>query len=155
MKDLSIQWQCKYFNDLTNLELYQILKLRSLVFVVEQNCVYQDIDDIDINCYHFFATNQNNEIVAYTRLIAPTVVYHEMSIGRVITHPNFRKLQLGKQLIANSILQCFKLFGKGAIKIGAQLYLKKFYEGFGFIKSSDIYLEDGIEHIKMIRSLDY
>jgi ElaA protein len=152
MTDLNITWQCKYFDDLSNIELYKILKLRNLVFVVEQNCPYLDLDDIDVSCYHFFATNPQNEIVAYTRLIAPNIVYEQMSIGRVITHPNFRNLKLGKQLIENSIVKCFELYGNGAIKIGAQLYLKRFYESFGFVQSSDMYLEDGIEHIKMVRN---
>lgn len=153
MENLNINWQCKFFSDLSVHELYKILKLRSEVFVVEQNCVYLDLDDIDLNCFHFFAINANDELIAYSRLIAPNITFKEMSIGRVITNPRYRNLSYGKLLISKSIEQCHVLFGSGNIKIGAQLYLKRFYESFGFKKMSDIYLEDGIEHIKMIREL--
>ena len=146
---MNINWFCKAFNSLTQDELYSILQLRNEVFVVEQNCVYQDCDNIDQNSYHFMGWQQN-KLVAYTRLIPSGVVFEEISIGRVVTSPSIRRTKVGKELMIRSIEKLYELFGKSKIKIGAQLYLKSFYESLGFIKSSDIYLEDGIEHIKMI-----
>jgi ElaA protein len=144
-----MNWQLKKFEDLSNSELYAILRLRSDVFVVEQNCVYLDLDNSDQQCYHFFLED-DGKIIAYTRLVPPGLHYKECSIGRVVTHPDFRKNNYGKQLVQKSIEQCVMLFPNHSIKIGAQLYLKKFYETFGFTQNSEIYLEDGIEHIKMI-----
>lgn len=150
MPNLELQWLCKKFNALSVNELYAILRLRSEVFVAEQNCVFLDMDNKDHFCYHLMGWQQNN-LVAYARLIPPDKVYAEMSIGRVVTSPLFRKNGAGKLLMQTAIEQCHILFGNGPIKIGAQLYLKKFYEGFGFEQSSDIYDEDGIDHIEMIR----
>jgi len=92
-----------------------------------------------------------NELVAYTRLIDAGKVYDYMSIGRVVTSPKYRRTGIGKELMHVSIEKCYALFGTGPIKIGAQLYLKKFYESFGFVQSSEVYDEDGIDHIEMIK----
>ena len=146
---MNITWSCKTFNSLTPVELYSILQLRNEVFVVEQNCVYQDCDNIDQNSYHFMGWQQNR-LVAYTRLIPSGVAFEEISIGRVVTSPSIRRTKVGKELMIRSIEKLYELYGKCKIKIGAQLYLKSFYESLGFIKNSDMYLEDGIEHIKMI-----
>lgn len=140
---------CKHFNDLTNTELYDLLRLRSDVFVVEQNCVFLDLDDRDQQCHHvLFYDGQT--IVASSRLVPPGVSYPEMSIGRIVTSMAVRGTGVGKQLVDFSIAECRRLFGGGPIKIGAQLYAKKFYESFGFVQSSDVYDEDGIDHIKML-----
>ena len=146
---MNITWSCKAFNSLSPVELYSILQLRNEVFVVEQNCVYQDCDDKDQNSYHFMGWQQN-KLVAYTRLIPSGIAFEEISIGRVVTSPSVRGNKIGKELMLRSIEKLYELFGKSKIKIGAQLYLKSFYESLGFIKNSDVYLEDGIEHIKMI-----
>ena len=146
---MNISWYCKAFNSLTPDELYSILQLRNEVFIVEQNCVYQDCDNKDLQSYHFMGWQQN-KLVAYTRLIPAGVAFAEMSIGRVVTSPSIRGSKIGKQLMLRSIEKLHELFGKSKIKIGAQLYLKSFYESLGFIKCSDVYLEDDIEHIKMI-----
>ena len=146
-----ITWYCKAFNELSPLEVYSILQLRNEVFVVEQNCVYQDCDNTDLQSHHFMGWQQNR-LVAYTRLIPPGVVYEEISIGRVVTSPSIRGTKIGKELMIKSIDKIQELFGGSAIKIGAQLYLKNFYESLGFIQCSPTYLEDGIEHIKMIRN---
>ena len=148
---MNITWHCKAFNDLTPGELYSILQLRNEVFVVEQNCVYQDCDGIDPQSHHFMGWQQN-KLVAYTRLIPAGVVYDEVSIGRVVTSPPVRGTKIGKELMRRSIDKIRELYGENPIKIGAQLYLKSFYESLGFIQCSDTYLEDGIEHIKMIRN---
>ncbi len=119
--------------------------------MVEQNCVFLDMDDKDYNSLHLMGWN-NGELAAYSRLIPPGKPYKQMSIGRVVTSSAYRKMGLGKELLQVSIKKCHELFGKEEIKIGAQLYLKNFYSSFGFIQSSDIYDEDGIEHIEMIKA---
>ncbi len=143
-----IIWSCKSFIELTNEELYKILQLRIEVFVVEQNCVFQDCDDKDQQSYHYMGW-QGDKLVAYTRLMPPGIAYANSSIGRVVTSSLVRGNKIGRELMKRSINKMIKLFGKVSITIGAQLYLKNFYESFGFIKTGDIYLEDGIEHIKM------
>lgn len=148
-KDGKITWKCQSFSELSTLELYKILQLRNEVFVVEQNCPYQDCDEKDWKAYHLSAW-QNGNLVAYTRLLPQGISYQDAaSIGRVVTSSLVRKQHIGKQLMANSIEKIYELFGKVPIKIGAQLYLKKFYESFSFIQISPVYLEDGIEHITM------
>jgi ElaA protein len=146
-----VNWQCKEFNLLTPAELYAILQLRSEVFVVEQNCVFLDQDNIDAKAFHLMGWEQD-KLVAYTRLIPPGIAYEEQSIGRVVTSASVRKSGIGRLLMKESILQCRKLFGNKPIKIGAQLYLKEFYSSLGFIPIGGIYLEDGIEHIHMLLS---
>jgi ElaA protein len=148
---MQIDWQLKSFEELTPYQLYAILQLRNEVFVVEQNCIFQDADDKDQNSWHFMGF-QNNRLVAYTRLIPAGESYDEASIGRVVTSPTIRSTGAGKELMQLSVEMLYKLFGKQPIKIGAQLYLKKFYEAFGFYQCSDIYLEDGIEHILMLKA---
>ena len=143
-------WQCKKFDDLSPRELYAIMRLRNEVFVVEQDCVYQDLDNKDQQSWHLMGW-EGSELVAYTRLIPPGISYTEASIGRVVTSPSVRRTGLGKELMEVSLGEIKKLFGEGALKLGAQLYLKNFYTGFGFHPSSDVYLEDGIEHIEMIK----
>ncbi len=148
---MELNWTLKSFANLTNAELYAILQLRNEVFIVEQNCPYQDMDEHDLFSHHLCAWNEDDILVAYTRLIPPGKVYAETSIGRVLTKPIVRKEGMGKILMQKSIEACAELFGQNAIKIGAQFYLKKFYESFGFVQTSDIYLEDNIEHIKMVK----
>lgn len=145
-----IQWLCKHFDLLTPYELYAIVKLRSEVFVVEQNCVFQDADDKDQKCYHLMGVAEN-KLAAYARLVPAGAVYKNISIGRIVTSPQFRNRGAGKALLTSAIRQCNELFNEQTIQIGAQLYLKKFYESFGFNQTSEVYDEDGIPHIEMIR----
>jgi len=151
--NLNLRWELKTFENLTPTELYALLRLRSEVFVVEQNCVFLDMDNKDQFSYHNMAFI-GEDLVAYTRLIPPQKVYPYMSIGRVVTSPGFRKKNIGRILMHESIQACYNLFGKAPIQIGAQLYLKKFYESFGFVQSSPVYDEDGIDHIEMIKQPD-
>jgi ElaA protein len=144
------QWVLKTFNDLTPTELYAILRLRSEVFVVEQNCVFLDMDNKDQQCHHLMGILQD-QLVAYTRLVPPGLIYELPSIGRVVTAPVVRSSGIGKLIIQQSIEAIYILYGNQPIKIGAQLYLKRFYESFGFHQISDVYLEDGIEHIYMLK----
>ena len=145
-----IAWQLKKFDSLTPHELYTILRLRTEVFVVEQTCIFQDMDNKDQSSYHLMGWEKDN-LVAYTRLVPPGISYNEPSIGRVVTSPAARGSGIGKLLMEKSIEEINRLYGKTPIKLGAQLYLKKFYESLGFRQSSDVYDEDGIDHIEMIR----
>src|SRR5215211_1132496 len=133
---MQIEWRLKAFDDLRPDELYAVLQLRNEVFVVEQNCVFQDADDKDQDSFHLMGF-ANNRLAAYTRLVPPGVAYTEMSIGRVVTSPAVRCSGAGRELMKKSIDSCYHLFGEGPIKIGAQLYLKNFYESFGFRQISD------------------
>jgi len=145
-----MNWICKSFDELTPHELYAILQLRSIVFVVEQNCLYPDMDGKDQHSFHLMGW-ENEKLCAYTRLVPKGVSYKDhQSIGRVVTAPHSRGKGAGRELMLHSIVKTIELFGNNPIKIGAQLYLKKFYESLGFIQTSDTYLEDGIEHIEMI-----
>lgn len=148
---MQLKWIFKEFNELEAVELYAILKLRNEVFVVEQNCVYQDADDKDQRSWHFAGWDGKN-LVAYTRIIPPGVAYPEASIGRVVTSPKYRKTGAGRILMQESISKVFSQFNCSKIKIGAQVYLTKFYESLGFLKSGNEYLEDGIPHIEMTLS---
>ena len=150
---MTIQWRLKKFEELTPFELYAAIRLRNEVFVVEQNCVFQDADDKDQECFHLLGF-KNQDLVAYTRLVPPAHIYKEPSIGRVVTSPSVRGTGAGRELMVQSIEHVYRLFGKQAIKIGAQLYLKKFYESLGFFQTGTGYLEDGIEHIYMLKKYE-
>ena len=142
----------KSFDALTPHEMYEMLRLRSDVFVVEQNCVFLDQDNKDQKCHHLLLYNNHNTLIAYARLVPPGVSYaNEMSIGRIVTSSEVRGTGVGKQLMEIAIAECFDLFGTGPIKIGAQLYAKEFYNAFGFVQSGEVYDEDGIDHIEMTR----
>lgn len=146
---MPLTWTLKNFHDLTVDELYAILHLRSEIFVVEQNCVFLDVDYKDQKASHLMGYD-NDKLVAYTRLLPPGISYTEMSIGRVVTLAAARNSGIGKLLMTTSIGKIYELFGKQPVRIGAQLYLKRFYESFGFQQSSAVYIEDGIEHIEML-----
>lgn len=139
----------KAFNELTVHQLYEILKLRSAIFVLEQQCLYQDMDDKDKHCHHLMIF-EDNQLAAYTRLVPAGVSFSEISIGRVITNPDYRGRGLARKLMQQSIEACYDLFGKQPIRIGAQLYLKDFYSSLGFVQQGEMYLEDDIPHIEML-----
>jgi ElaA protein len=148
--DVAPTWAIKPFAQLEPHELYALLRLRSAVFVVEQNCVFLDMDNLDQQAHHCLGWHQG-QVAACTRLFAPGVVYAQASIGRVAVAGEVRRLGLGKKLMEVSIQACAQLFGPQPIQIGAQLYLQRFYEGFGFRPVGEVYLEDDIEHIHMLR----
>ena len=149
MEKPTLNWTYKSFEELSKTELYTILRLRSEVFVVEQDCNYQDVDGKDLKCHHLMAWDGDN-LVAYTRIVPPGVSFAEASIGRVLTNSRYRGIGAGITLMEKSIEKAHETHGKKPIRIGAQLYLKKFYESFGFVKDSDEYLEDEIPHIEMV-----
>lgn len=142
----------KPFASLLPEELYAIIRLRNEVFVVEQNCVFQDADNKDQDSLHLMYWN-GSELMAYCRLLPAGLAYKEMSIGRVVSSPLYRKTGSGRQLIKEAIDRIYKAFGSGPIRIGAQCYLIQFYASFGFESEGEVYLEDGIEHIEMIKTL--
>jgi ElaA protein len=148
---LKLDWRIKTFDELTNEELYQLLGLRCAVFVVEQRCCYLDVDNKDQHCHHLLGY-QDGKLMVYSRIVPSGLSYEYVSIGRIVSSVNARGKGLGIELLNVSIETVERLYGKVIIRIGAQLYLKKFYESFGFQQSSDIYLEDKIEHIEMTRS---
>ncbi|TWI79162.1 ElaA protein [Lacibacter cauensis] len=151
---IKLNWILKKFEALTPYELYDIMWLRNEVFVVEQNCVYQDADYKDLKGWHYMGVNEEGKLMAYVRLLPPGVSYEEPSIGRVLTNPAARGTGVGRVLMQQAIEQCKALFGDVPIKIGAQYYLQQFYSSLGFVQTSAIYLEDDIEHIEMIRNIE-
>jgi ElaA protein len=141
----------KKFSELTTTELYAILQLRSEVFVVEQDCVYQDIDFKDQKALHVIGI-KNHKIIAYTRIFKPRDYFEKASIGRVVVAKNERINKYGYQIMNASIQAIHHFFNETEIKISAQKYLKKFYENLGFVMVGDEYLEDGIPHIAMVKN---
>lgn len=146
-----ISWTLKKFDELTIHELYAILQLRNEVFAIEQNCVYPDMDNKDQPSYHLMGM-QNEKLIAYARIIPPGIVYNEPSIGRVVTSPVVRGTGMGKELMKRSIRHIEELYGETPIRISAQVYLQKFYTELGFQTTGDVYIEDNLEHIEMVKS---
>ena len=146
-----MQWTLKHFNELSTIELFEYLKLRQSVFVVEQTCPYPDIDDTDKVAHHLLAWHDSN-LVACARIIPAGVTYPYPSIGRITNAIEYRGSGIGRDLVDKSIGHAKNLFPNQAIKIGAQQRLEKFYESFGFKTVSPMYLEDGIPHIDMLLS---
>ena len=145
-----IEINTKKFSELTLNELYEILQLRSEVFVVEQNCVYQDIDFKDEKALHVFG-QKNDKIIAYTRIFKPGDYFNEASIGRVVVVENEREHGYGHIIMNYSIEAIHSFFDEKVIKISAQKYLKEFYESHEFIQVGEEYLEDDIPHIAMVK----
>ena len=147
---MTLRWISKPYSALTSDELYQLLQLRVQVFVVEQNCPFQDLDGQDQIAMHLLGHTETGELAAYARLFGPGAYYAEASIGRVVTAPAYRHHGFGRALMREALAQCAATFGPQPIKIGAQYYLRDFYQSFGFAQQGNIYLEDGIEHIYML-----
>ncbi|WP_157037951.1 GNAT family N-acetyltransferase [Photobacterium aquae] len=146
----AIQWQCLPFNQLTTDQLYELLKIRVDVFVVEQNCPYPELDEHDrtLGTHHLLGY-LNNQLVAYLRLLPPGATYPNVSIGRVLTTMPARGTGIGHDLIREGLSCAEQLWPDNTIEIGAQSHLQKYYAGYGFIPTSEEYLEDGIPHIDM------
>lgn len=140
----------KTFQELTTSELYELLQLRSEVFVVEQDCVYQDIDGKDVKALHVLGAKEG-KIIAYTRLFNSGEYFDTPSIGRVVVKESERKYGYGHDLIKASIQAIVDNYNETTITISAQTYLQKFYESHGFKQVGEGYLEDGIPHIRMVR----
>ncbi len=144
-----IAWKYVAFDELTLRELYELLQLRTEVFTVEQNCVFQDIDGADDQAMHLLGT-QNNQLVAYARCFPAGVKFAEASIGRVVTRSLARGSGLGHLLIQQAVSSVCALWGPQPIRIGAQARLKAYYSGHGFVDVGVPYVEDGIDHLEMV-----
>ena len=142
-------WFVREFADLTLMQLYSIMQLRERVFVVEQSCAYIDADGADPACRHLWA-ERDGEIVAYLRVVPAGVKFAEVSIGRVITAPSARGTGMGRELMKRGIAEAGG--DKQPIRIGAQAHLANWYGELGFEKASDVYWEDNIAHVEMVRA---
>ncbi len=148
-----LKWQCLSFSELTTTQLYEMLKLRVDVFVVEQTCPYPELDDKDrIEGVMHLLGYQNDELVAYLRLLPKGISYPTLSIGRVVTKQTARGGGLGQQLMLQALQQCQQHWPEEVITISAQQYLVAFYRQHGFVQTSEMYLEDDIPHVEMKRS---
>ncbi|QRN95800.1 GNAT family N-acetyltransferase [Archangium violaceum] len=147
-------WKWKTFPELTLDELYRLLALRQEVFVVEQRSIYQDADGYDRGSHHLLGTEEGPDgaqLVAYLRVLPPGLKYPEASLGRVVTAPSARRFGYGKVLVEKGLAFLEEHHPRTPIRIGAQNYLRRFYEGFGFRAVGDVYDEDGIPHVDMYR----
>ena len=150
MKD--VIWKVKSFEELTTKELYEILKVRQEVFVVEQTCDYLDADGYDERALHIWA-EKHSKIIAYCRVFNKEIKYKEASMGRVLTHPEHRALRLGKTLVSIGLEVISTRFRTENVRISAQDYLIQFYGKFGFRDTGKKYLEDNIPHTEMLKRL--
>ena len=152
---VAVQWRCLPFSALSVETLYGLLRLRSRVFVVEQQCVFLDMDGLDAQCLHVLGETVGEEggrsLVAATRLVPAGLAFAEASIGRVVTAPEARSGGLGHALLAESLQQLAAHWGPQSVRIGAQAHLEAFYKQHGFVSDNKPYIEDGIAHIEMIR----
>ncbi len=146
---MSLIWKLKEFNQLSLAELYAVLKLRNEVFVIEQKCYFPDLDDIDQKSLHYLGFSKNQFLAAYCRIVPAGISYLNISIGRVIVQKSYRRSGAGMELMINAIEQCRVVYGPAAITIGAQVYLKSFYESLGFKHTGEVYKEDDIDHVEM------
>ena len=148
---MTLNDQLLTFTELTVDQLHQILQLRSQVFVLEQNCAYQDIDDLDQQALHLIISEENQPIIAYARILSPAEYNNKYSsIGRVVVAESMRQQKLGRQLMQMAIEHAKRLFPKVPIEISAQTYLSKFYQSLGFVNTGHFYLENDIPHQEMI-----
>jgi len=145
-------WRFAHFDQLTPRQVHDLYRLRVEVFVLEQNCPFQDVDGADPSCWHLLgARSEGADLLAYCRLVPAGVKFAEPSIGRVITALSERRTGLGKVLMREAVARAEALWPGQAIRIGAQAHLERFYNEFGFEKASEPYMEDGIAHIEMVR----
>ncbi|WP_430459910.1 GNAT family N-acetyltransferase [Thalassolituus sp. LLYu03] len=147
---MKLDFKWSRIEDLSTLELFAIIKARESVFIVEQQCPYQETDDMDLHAWHL-EVSVDNQLAAYARVVDPGIKYEQPSIGRVMTISEFRKLKIGRSLMTEAIRFTEEKHPQMGIKIGAQVYLQKFYESFGFTAVTEPYDEDGIPHIDMIK----
>ena len=151
MSSHPLNWRCLPFDALHARTLYALLQLRTEVFVMEQTCVFQDMDGADAQCFHLLG-ERDGELLAYARLVPAGLKFTEASIGRVVTLPAARGGGLGHVLVREAVQALHGLWGVQPIRIGAQARLQAFYQQHGFEPDGPIYIEDGIDHIEMVRA---
>lgn len=147
---LIAEWRWKTFAELDNRELYELLYLRQQVFIVEQNCPFADADGVDYDAWHLLGFSEDNNLLAYLRVVPPQKKYPEPSIGRVVTSPAARGQGLGRLIMEQGIIHTQALFPGWDIRLSAQCYAEAFYRSLGFEPVGESYLEDDIPHIDMI-----
>jgi ElaA protein len=143
-----IRWHFAPFGELTPQQIHDLYRLRVEVFIVEQNCVFQDVDGVDPRCFHLLGYS-GDALVAYARLLPAGVKFDDPSIGRVITSPAVRRSGMGRVLMSEAMQRASRLWPGRQLRIGAQAHLERFYNEFGFVKVGEPYDEDGILHIEM------
>lgn len=151
---MTMEWQWSSYQALSKDDLYAILARRQEVFIVEQKCVYQDADGVDLQAFHLLGwqgQGAQRQLLAYLRCVFPGVKYPEISLGRVLSAPAVRGTGIGRELLEQGIRHAERQFPNQQIRISAQLYLEAFYAGFGFERTSEPYDEDGIPHVEMLR----
>lgn len=148
---MELKWSVKHFSELSAKELFDIYKLRVEIFVVEQNCPYQEVDNKDLPAFHLSGYHEN-ELVAYCRILPKNISYPETSIGRVVVKASFRKYKLGTLLMEKAMQEIKTRFPKEGIRISAQSHLENFYASLGFVSTGKRYLEDDIPHVEMLFS---
>lgn len=147
-----IHWEWLPFGQLDCQRLYALLKARAEVFVIEQNCAYQDLDGCDAGAWHLMGWHRDDTLAAYLRVLPPGSKFAEHCIGRVLVGAAFRGQSLGRELMLRGLARIEESFGQVPLRIAAQSHLESFYSSFGFVRCSDSYLEDGIEHVEMLRA---
>jgi ElaA protein len=148
-----IQWDIKAFQELKLGQLFDVLKLRVDVFVVEQECAYRELDEYDRHpgTRHLSGRNELGELIAYSRILSPGLRYPEVNIGRFVVRADSRKQRIGHQMLQAALKEIFRCWAQPSIRISAQDYLQDFYAQYGFIRLSAVYLEDGIPHVEMVK----
>ncbi len=159
-----LRWQWTRFDDLEPRHLYALLRARGEVFIIEQRCAFLDADGVDLNALAsarvggggrpILATGRSTVLAAYLRLIEPGRIYAEASIGRVLTVEPFRRVGLGRPLMKEGLRKAAEIYPGQPVRIGAQIRLERFYQSLGFRTVSEMYIEDGIEHVQMLRPGD-
>ena len=151
----NLQWETKTFHQLSTDQLFDFLKLRMDVFVVEQQCAYRELDDHDRHeeTRHLSGHNESSQLIAYARLLPPGLRFPEVNLGRFVVKAELRKKGIGHQLLQTALKEISGYWPKISIRISAQDYLQTFYEQYGFIRISDVYLEDGIPHVEMVKEV--
>lgn len=151
---MALRWTLARLPDLGPLDVYEMLALRSEVFVVEQTCIFQDADGVDHQAHHLLGRDAQGRLQALLRIVDPGVKYAEPSIGRVISAAAVRRTGAGRELMAEGIRSCQRLWAGQGIRISAQARLERFYQGFGFRTVTEPYLEDDIPHVEMLLEPD-
>lgn len=146
-----LNWQFKHYSNLSLNEFHDIIALRIKVFVIEQNCPYQDLDGYDKKCYHLICRNGIGDVVGTARIVPPGLKYPEVAIGRIVIDESVRGDLQGHELMKQSIQFILEEFGQVAIKLSGQKHLEGFYQKHGFLSTGKEYLEDGIPHVEMLR----
>ncbi|WP_447965875.1 GNAT family N-acetyltransferase [Nitrospira sp. Ecomares 2.1] len=150
-----MQWNSTFFKDLTVQQLYDVLQLRVDVFVVEQKCAYRDLDEYDRHpeTRHLSGREEGEQLIAYARILPPSLRYPEVNLGRVVVKADFRRQGIGHQLLQAALQEISGCWPKTPIRISAQEYLQAFYSKYGFFRVSEVYLEDGIPHVEMVKDM--